>query len=399
MRSCSFHHGCHCCSCLLADIKLVQVLVSFVLSALLTVGAVVCAYLSDSMPEKYLSKTDEAFIKEFQRIKKNLPFRLLPAKLRPPPTERQGKLSREKRVEAFDRFILSLSDQQLATGLAILIAAIANQCTLSPPEFRIAFSLAWFSTTTHLATLDSLRHYFTKHKTLRNVRVFGMLTFMVLFLYCFIVVLVMENSPDNIVPVQCHVQGSVRTYKDEEITLSTYFWPWAMTALIIIFAYKSKLLRTYSYGSNDFIGLGRYSKNVLSLWSRWRYPKEMQLPIMEPDQWNYVRKEAAEELFAGRRQRLLMDLVLKSKDPAFITELANAWKYAEYRYWHSMLPLVPPMTFMLVFGLAQMILFRWELGDYKAIEVDTSMGFGQIIPLILLALPFLAAAEIYQGRS
>lgn len=88
---------------------------------------------------------------------------------------------------------------------------------------------------------------------------------MVLFLYCFIVVLVMENSPDNIVPVQCHVQGSVRTYKDEEIILSTYFWPWAMTALIIIFSYKSKLLRTYSYGSNDFIGLGRYSKNVLSL--------------------------------------------------------------------------------------------------------------------------------------
>jgi hypothetical protein len=38
-----------------------------------------------------------------------------------------------------------------------------------------------------------------------------------------------------------------------------------MTALIIIFSYKSKLLRTYSYGSNDFIGLGRCSKNVLSL--------------------------------------------------------------------------------------------------------------------------------------
>lgn len=120
---------------------------------------------------------------------------------------------------------------------------------------------------------------------------------------------------------------------------------------------------------------------------------------MEPDQWNYVWNEAAEELFAGRRQRLLMDLVLKSKGPAFVTELANAWKYAEYRYWNSMLPLVPPMTFMLVFSLAQMLLFRWELGDYKAIEVDTSMGFGQIIPLILLALPFLAAADIYQGRS
>jgi hypothetical protein len=321
MRFCSFHHGCHCCSCLLADIKLVQVLVSFVLSALLTVGAVICAYLSDSMPEKYLSKTDEALIKEFQRIKKNLPFRLLPAKSRPPPTERRAKLSREKRVEAFDRFILLLSDQQLATGLAVLIAAIANQCTLSPPEFRIAFSLAWFSTTTHLATLDSLRQYFTKHKTLRNVRIFGMLTFMVLFLYCFIVVLVMENSPDNIVLVQCHVQGSVRTYKDEEITLSTYFWPWAMTALIIIFAYKSKLLRTYSYGSNDFIGLGGYSKNVLSFWSRWRYPKEIELINTEPGKQNYVREETAKELFAIYRSSLFTDLVSRGSLPSTDTDI------------------------------------------------------------------------------
>ena len=52
-----------------------------------------------------------------------------------------------------------------------------------------------------------------------------MLTFMVLFLYCFIVVLVTENSPDNIAPVPCNVQGSVKTYSDEEVTLSNYSWP------------------------------------------------------------------------------------------------------------------------------------------------------------------------------
>jgi hypothetical protein len=125
----------------------------------------------------------------------------------------------------------------------------------------------------------------------------------------------------------------------------------------------------------------------------------MQLQSMNADEWNYVREEAAEELFARRRQRLLTNIMGKSPDPTFTTKLVSAWIYAEHRYWHSMLPLVPPMTFMLVFGFAQVILFRWELGDFDAVEVDTSMGFGQIIPLILLALPFLAAAEIYYGKS
>jgi hypothetical protein len=219
--------------------------VSFILSALLTVGAVLYAYFSYSMPTRRLSDTDIAFIRDFQQLGKKSSFRYLLAKLP------QRKLNRGQREEAVNRFILALSDQQLATGLAILIAAIANQCTLSPPEFRVAFSLAWFSTTTHLATLVSLQQYFRKNKTLRNVRVFGILTFMVLFFYCFVVVLLMENSPDNIAPVQCHVQGSVRTYSDEEVTLSNYFWPWTMTVLIIMFGYKSKVLRTYSYGSND----------------------------------------------------------------------------------------------------------------------------------------------------
>ncbi|KAF1995262.1 hypothetical protein P154DRAFT_393041, partial [Amniculicola lignicola CBS 123094] len=61
------------------------------------------------------------------------------------------------RQEALTRFILSLSDQQLVTGLGILVAAVSNQCTLSGAEFDIALSLAWFSATVHLVALDVLQ--------------------------------------------------------------------------------------------------------------------------------------------------------------------------------------------------------------------------------------------------
>lgn len=43
-----------------------------------------------------------------------------------------------------------------------------------------------------------------------------------------------------------------------------------------------------------------------------------------------------------------------------------------------------------------MIIFRWSSQDL--LEMDSSMGFGQITPLFLLVLPVLGAAEIYYGQ-
>lgn len=376
-------------------------LISFTLSALLTISAVVFAYLSDSVAESYMTDTDISLIGGFQGITQRMldkqPFRFLFSTLRERNKARQ-KRSRKQREEALNNFILSLSDQQLATGVAILIAAITNQCTLSPPEFRVAFALAWFSTTTHLATLDSLRQYFVHHTTLQNVRIVGMLAFMGLFLYCFIIVLLMENSPDNLLPVQCHVEGLVVLYTDEEMTLSTYFIPWAMTVLFLIYEYKSALLRTYEYGDKDFIGLGAYSKSILSLWSRWRHPKDLHLPSMSTKEWSHVQSEVALDFFATRRRELLERVMQVSASNKSWQKFITTFQYAEQRYLHSLLPLAFPMTFMLVYGFVQMLMFRLELGNINAIEIDSSMGFGQIIPLILLALPFLAAAELYSGK-
>lgn len=95
---------------------------------------------------------------------------------------------------------------------------------------------------------------------------FEVFLFMLLFLYCCVVVLVIEDSPNSTSPVQCHVQGSVRLYSDEEITLSTNFDLWGFAAVIVFFGYKSRVCRTHGYGESDFIGLGRLSKSALALW-------------------------------------------------------------------------------------------------------------------------------------
>jgi hypothetical protein len=116
--------------------------------------------------------------------------------------ERARSLSQGQREEAFTRFRLASSDQQLVVGLATLIAAKTNQGMLSLYEFPVALALTWFSSTTHLAALDHLRHYPQQHQTIRNWRVYGMCIFFVLFSYCFAIVVLAAGRPGT-VPVAC----------------------------------------------------------------------------------------------------------------------------------------------------------------------------------------------------
>jgi hypothetical protein len=259
------------------------------LSASMTVTAVVYAYVSDSMPKICLTETDEMMISYIQESSSQLatrqPFRFCTTlwsgrwsglrSLWYPLSRRKTKkqhpsLSRAQREEAATRFILALSDQQLVVGLAILVATIANQCTLNVTEFRIAFALAWISTTTHLATLDSLRHYFLRHQTVRNWRVFGMLVVMVLFLYCFIVVMMVYHVTDESLPVQCYISGKAKYYspdvdteevsENEEteyidliaIAFDAFFSyaSWAGVFLFVVSGYKSRIYESYDLPSS-----------------------------------------------------------------------------------------------------------------------------------------------------
>jgi hypothetical protein len=162
-----------------ADVAGSGALAAFLVSALFTIIAIIWGYLSDSLPDWYLNETDKHIVSSFQlwlaskrvnrRVKwlwtKLKQWTLLIFGKRPGP---KYKMLRDERQEAVTRFILSLSDQQLVIGLAVLVAGVANQCTLIVYEFQAIFALAWFSSTTHLATLDCLRDYFLNHHVVRN---------------------------------------------------------------------------------------------------------------------------------------------------------------------------------------------------------------------------------------
>ena len=74
-----------------------------------------------------------------------------------PSITRQGNAPvSTKSQDDFEAVILSFSDQQLVTGFALLLS-IYVKGDITVYTFRVAATVAWFSSTTHLATLVVLR--------------------------------------------------------------------------------------------------------------------------------------------------------------------------------------------------------------------------------------------------
>ena len=70
--------------------------------------------------------------------------------------------------EALQGAVLTFSDLQVMTGIAILISAYSQiSCGLQYYHWQIAVDLALFSSITHLTTLTCLRRYFQKRRALR----------------------------------------------------------------------------------------------------------------------------------------------------------------------------------------------------------------------------------------
>ncbi len=88
------------------------------------------------------------------------------------------KFTEEKRkfwVPVLEKMILNLSDQQLLTGLSILVAGFSTHCSISVYHFSIVGDLAWFSANIHLTTLTVLGNYFLERPGVRNWRVIAII--------------------------------------------------------------------------------------------------------------------------------------------------------------------------------------------------------------------------------
>ena len=134
------------CQDLITD-NLPQVLVAFAFSAVLALLAMIFGYCTNSFPENTLTEFDYYYLLIPMRRRFDYISGLFGSS-----SEDLGNncpndagTARRKCCHALERFLLTLSDQQLVTGLAVLIAGYMRMCSMPLYYFNIIASLAWFS--------------------------------------------------------------------------------------------------------------------------------------------------------------------------------------------------------------------------------------------------------------
>ena len=83
-------------------------------------------------------------------------------------------------IKVLDRLILGLSDQQLISGISIMIIGYIKLCSIATYHVYVIQSLAMFSSSAHLASVTSLRRYFQDHPAVARIRIVCMLVFALL---------------------------------------------------------------------------------------------------------------------------------------------------------------------------------------------------------------------------
>lgn len=125
-------------------------IVAFLATALLTFAAILVGYVAKCLPGVPTNDLDQHYVNKLQKFFGHQP----PENSHDEPSLK----TQHMREEALERFVLALSDQQLVTGLAVLISGFVK-CDISLYSFRMVASVAWFSCTTHLSTLIVLKRY------------------------------------------------------------------------------------------------------------------------------------------------------------------------------------------------------------------------------------------------
>lgn len=119
---------------------------------------------------------------------------------------------------ALEIVIIGLSDQQIITGLSIIVAGLTQLgWGLESYHFQSVVSLAWFSAITHLLTLTILREEVRSKKPIRYFRLFGMglLAIMLICTSAPLGYFASFNPPSLSLPAWCLYHADLKWYGPE----------------------------------------------------------------------------------------------------------------------------------------------------------------------------------------
>jgi hypothetical protein len=400
----------------------------------MTFGAIVLGYFTSSLPEEYLKPLDIRIIETvakslvgkwclkcwqgFIRVSRKCLF------LKPP--KEDDYLSRSQRQHAQRNFILTLSDQQLVTGVAILVAGFANWCTMTVYEMNMVVALAWFSATTHLATLNVLRAYFCQNPVVRNWRMLGMVSIVLLLIAGLLITRFYANrflsvplpclKPlDGAFAYDCNGTSYYSFNATEGIGLNfskgdtnytecyLCYGEYALgsagvfSTLGPIFAVMYLLYGYFSawVGTTTAFADSEAKMSHILLHALLRVNSHGKAHISMEHVRNVYKQMDAK---GGHNTSVALSRFRKlfRRNPRSAERLKDLFVSA-LKYHGTFLFSIGNLLFALSYGISQVVATRWTYGGPKLKDEGTRVDFGQVVTLVLLFLPLLAAAEIFHG--
>lgn len=333
-----------------ADISGRGVILAFLISAYVSFATVLGAYASGMVEQELLASVDTKVMRVTSHVTQH------------------PKLHR-----VLQQTVLVLSDQQIVTGIAIMLAGFVGLCRsdISVYHYQIVLYLAWLSSSVHLSALTMLRPFLNTHPGIRAWRLAGVIS-----LFFMLII--------GLVPTISNDWGIVNVSDTNEVLLGKNEpTGWGVPAVCF-------WGKTYGDGVNNDAPIGYLLLIISYIWkvgdmfvpTRNFYGSKVRKPLERIVE--LVLSIPARRYIRTRRKRYLwcFRFLLVPSVP-FIALLELLASFAA-SLWLSVLGLV--------FGTVQVVIPRNQNLPQTGLQ-ENAWGFGQLVPLVLLIQPLGVISE------
>ncbi|KIX93601.1 uncharacterized protein Z520_10779 [Fonsecaea multimorphosa CBS 102226] len=342
-----------------ADIVGIGVVVSFVLSSVISFASVVIGYFTLSLPRYLLNEADVLYIGAFRRLFMS----------RKRTIETVDDASDALRSDALISFMLSMSDQQLVSGVALLIAGFAKNTDITTYSMDVIAALAFQSSSVHLATLPLIRYHLKDHMTALAIRFSFMIANLAMLAF-----LMIEQTSSQWWP------NLYFTCAFSDFTLK------GATAVDILSQFVILILLCYDYGDAACALFGQADdRSILEFVFNRKY-RQYQID-KRPTQQDYHRAKAL-AIRANSKEKQSRSQVRDTLQDIRLME-----SFAFHEFFGSYAAGIMWLAFIQVYGIINV--FKTRAEPKGSTGSMNAWGFGQIVPLVLLVLPLMAAIEAY----
>lgn len=269
--------------------------------------------------------------------------------------------------------ILAMSDLQLATGLALLISGYTQlPCGLSVYHWSIISRLAWFSSLTHLSCLTLLRNYLHNNRAERQWR----LLFMLILVIMLVTAMASTGGAGLADPASNeYAICSFSIYGHREVYVNR-FGSMIILICLVLLGFVFRVIKLYRPVSLFVVeNLRRHISHGSRklLWGLYRWSGLPRGP----------RSFAGSILYYPALAWFLSMRLVADHFASMFFEV----------YWL-------PASFLIgLFSLLQNLNILMEDNYWDIDTIDNSWSFGQVVPVILLAVPLINIFETFHPAT